>query len=180
MNRITITVAAGLLIAVFVCPGVPRAQSKPQAARPNISLKNLKAQVAALQTTVSSLQATVSSLQVQLQNFAVVDLDGTPVRGSSSLQHATRIDVGSYEVTFNQDLTFCAYQATIGDPADGSPTPGQIWVATRGGNSDAVFVRTTDSTGTNSDRSTYTCPVHSSSSAYLNSSGVATKTHELF
>src|ERR1017187_5681048 len=95
MKRITVTVATGLLIAIFACLGTPRAQSEPQAAAAaKITLKALAAQVATLQTTVSSLQTMVSSQQTALSslqttvqglaNFAVVASTGTLVRGSSS------------------------------------------------------------------------------------------------
>jgi hypothetical protein len=71
MKCITLTVAAGFLIAIFACPGTPRAQSEPQAAGPNakITLKILAAQVAALQATVNSQQTTLNSQQTTLNSL---------------------------------------------------------------------------------------------------------------
>jgi hypothetical protein len=81
MKHIAATAAAaGLLVAIFACPGTPRAQSEPQAAGPNakITLKILAAQVAALQATVNSLQGQLSAespINALAANF--LDFDGT-------------------------------------------------------------------------------------------------------
>jgi len=47
--------------------------------------------------------------------WAVVDQNGTLVRnkGASS---ALKLSTGQYQVVFNQDVTGCSYQATVGDP----------------------------------------------------------------
>ena len=68
MKRITITVATGFLIAVFVFPGSPRAQSAPNAKGNKPTLGMLAAEVATLTQTVSTLQTTVQSLQNQLSS----------------------------------------------------------------------------------------------------------------
>jgi hypothetical protein len=164
MKRITVTVATGLLIAIFACPGAPRAQSEPQAVSPNakITLKGLAAQVATLQTTVSSLQTMVSSQQTALSslqttvqglaNFAVVASNGTLVRGSSSAVGASLLGIGVYAVDFDRDVSQCAYVATIGDTDSGGAASGEISVATRNGDSHGVFVETGDSSGSDSSR----------------------------
>jgi hypothetical protein len=58
---------------------------------------------------------------------------------------ATRLATGNYEVVFDRDIRGCAYLATAGKPGGGNPTSGQIAVAQRNGNPNAVYVDTRDS-----------------------------------
>lgn len=88
--------------------------------------------------------------------WAVVDDDATLVRGSGVV-HTARTAFsspgeGSYQVTFDQDVSECAYQATIG-----SPTPGGVMVAPLlhvivGPIPEGVAVSTSTPTGTSADR----------------------------
>jgi hypothetical protein len=84
---------------------------------------------------------------------AVVDSGGALVRGSA--QSATRLGPGRYEVTFKNNVSNCAYTATIGDPnnqlvynpyliytAGGHQSSRGVYVETKnlgGGLSDAPF-----------------------------------------
>jgi hypothetical protein len=54
---------------------------------------------------------------------------------------------GQYEVDFNRNIASCAFTATIG-PSGGGSAAGQVNVADRAGNSEAVFVDTNGVTGT--------------------------------
>jgi hypothetical protein len=144
--------AAGLLIASFVCPGTTRAQQSPDK-KPKLTLGSIEAQVVTLQGQVATLQATLKSLHPD--DFAVVASDGTLARGSSSVTEALLNPdgaIGQYFVIFNKDVSGCAYVATIGDTDSGTPAPGEIWVSTLNSTPPSVFVQTTDSTGTASDR----------------------------
>jgi hypothetical protein len=78
--------------------------------------------------------------------FAVVASNGVTVRGRKVVSSAL-LGTGFYQVVFNRDVRNCAYVATIGDPANGSETPGEITVATRVGNNNGVFVSTHNSAG---------------------------------
>jgi len=63
---------------------------------------------------------------------------------------------GTYEVNFGVDVSQRFFQATLissNASIPGGAADGQILVSPRDGNSNAVFVRTNDSTGTNTDRS---------------------------
>jgi hypothetical protein len=82
---------------------------------------------------------------------AVVQSDGTLVRGKGATD-ASKLSTGKYEVDFGRKVSNCAYVATIGDPSTGVAPSGEITVATRSGNPDAVFVETNNSSGTTSDR----------------------------
>jgi hypothetical protein len=146
MKRIALTVATGLFVASFLCPGTPRAQQSEPAAK-GLKLKDVEAQVVTLQAQVATLQTAVK------EDFAVVASSGVLVRGSSSsVVSASNIGTGGYQVIFNKNVSGCAYVATIGDTDAGSAVPGEIWVAGLAGNADGVFVDTQDSTGAESNR----------------------------
>jgi hypothetical protein len=85
--------------------------------------------------------------------WAVVTGDGSLVR-SSGATASSRVTgfVGTYAVTFNQNVTACSYLATIGNPAGGNPPHGTIVTALRAGTTNAVFVETKDVAGTLVDR----------------------------
>jgi hypothetical protein len=59
---------------------------------------------------------------------------------------------GIYEVTFNQNVTACAYLATLGNPDVGDPAFGTIVTALRLATTNAIWVHTRDAAGANADR----------------------------
>ncbi len=79
--------------------------------------------------------------------FAQVNADGT-LANSSGAVSVEALQFARYAVDFNRNVTNCAFTATIADPDDGLEGPGQIDVADLQGNADAVFVRTSNSSGT--------------------------------
>lgn len=86
--------------------------------------------------------------------WAVVDADGTLVRGNNVVSTQT-FGSGLYEVKFSKkDITGCAFLATLGNPGSaGFPPVGFIGVVGRVGEPDAVFVVTRDIDGVGSDLS---------------------------
>jgi hypothetical protein len=74
--------------------------------------------------------------------WAVVRSDGTVARSASSAS-VSHLGVGRYEVAFNQNVSDCAYVASVGDPSDVLPTSPAL-VFTAGGHSGAndVYVET--------------------------------------
>lgn len=94
--------------------------------------------------------------------FAVVDVAGSLVRrcGAIDSDHPA---VGGYRVRFNQDVSGCAWVATIGLDDDGVPPSGQISVAGLA-NPEGVAVKTTNAAGAPADRpfhlAVHCCPEH--------------------
>jgi hypothetical protein len=66
-------------------------------------------------------------------------------RNVSSLE---AVGTGEVAVEFDQDITQCDYQATLGSTAVGTPPTGTIGVALRIGDPDSVFVETKNGAGT--------------------------------
>jgi hypothetical protein len=89
-----------------------------------------------------------------LDLWAVVRHDGVVVRGrdivAGDLPSAVRTTPGNYLVTFDRNVSGCAYQATIGSPGGTPPDLGQIIVAADSSN--AVRVRTADGMSAVQDR----------------------------
>lgn len=82
---------------------------------------------------------------------AVVKANGTTARGRGTTASAL-IVTGEYEVTFTQNVTTCAFVATVGSSGSGISTlPLTITTATRLGNPNAAFIwiKKTDGTNTN-------------------------------
>src|SRR5690242_12850335 len=78
--------------------------------------------------------------------FAVVSSAGTLVRQVGATA-AVQLSTGTYQVTFNKDMSHCGYVATAGDPGSGAVGgPITATVATRAGNNDALFIQTWDQT----------------------------------
>ena len=106
--------------------------------------------ITTLQGQVTTLQNQVATLQGQ-NNWAVVSSAGAVVRffSSAGAVTAAHVATGQYEVTFNKDVSGCAYEATIGDTANATPTQGQISVSgdVDSDNTGDVFVQTFDKTG---------------------------------
>lgn len=71
----------------------------------------------------------------------------------------TRLNVGTYEVLFGDDITGRFYLATPGGPTFGSTT-GQISIAQRAGNVNGLFVVATDSSGATSDAVNFTLLIY--------------------
>jgi hypothetical protein len=82
--------------------------------------------------------------------WAVTRSNGTLERQSGATD-VDRTGEGRYEVTFNRDVSDCAYLATIGQPTTGTPPAGEIGVS-RSNDVNAVLVRTRGSDGTFTDR----------------------------
>jgi hypothetical protein len=79
--------------------------------------------------------------------FGVVNANGTLARGFGATA-ATRIAVGTYRVTYRQDVTGCAFNGTIGLAGSAGVSPaGEIQVVGAAGFPNAVFVTTTNSAG---------------------------------
>jgi hypothetical protein len=77
--------------------------------------------------------------------FAEVNADGT-MANSSGGATSFSLGTGFYEVDFGRDVSFCTAIATIG-PAGPSSAAGEVSVADRSGNVNALFVDTNTSTG---------------------------------
>jgi hypothetical protein len=149
VKGIAVAAAAGLLIASFISTGTTRAQQADPDKKSKLTLSEVEAQVVTLQGQVATLQTAVSSLHPD--DFAVVNSAGALNRGSASAVSATTTSTGDYEVTFDKDITACAYVATIGEIGTNPPEPGEIAVGNVGGDSDSVSVKTYDSTGTSAN-----------------------------
>ena len=79
--------------------------------------------------------------------FAEVQADGTLDNSSGGGVTATLLGAaGNYEVDFARNVESCTAVATIG-PSGGLPDSGEVNVADRGGNAEAVFVDTNNSDG---------------------------------
>lgn len=85
--------------------------------------------------------------------WAVVDIAGALSR-SKGVASAQKLGTGDYLVTFNQDVTACSYQASLGGPTTLN-TPGEISPAQRTGVAAAVQVETYTSAGAPADRPFY-------------------------
>lgn len=83
--------------------------------------------------------------------WAVMNASGSIARagGTSS---AGRLAAGTYEVVFGQNVTNCAFVASVGDPAEGTGQTGAASVTRRAGNVNAVRVETRTLAGALADR----------------------------
>jgi hypothetical protein len=85
--------------------------------------------------------------------FAVVNEDGSLARGNGAVSSSQTAPPGDYLVTFNRDITSCAYIATIGlTGSSGTATPGQIDVVRSSASAATVWVATSDGAGAESNR----------------------------
>lgn len=78
--------------------------------------------------------------------FAEVNANGTLANSSGGVTSIVLGGTGTYEVDFGRTITSCTAVATVGPAGTGSAA-GEINVADRAGNVEAVFVDTNDSTG---------------------------------
>jgi hypothetical protein len=77
--------------------------------------------------------------------WAVVNLDGTLARGSSTVSSAQLGVDGQYEVVFNRNVAGCAYVASGGEATSLGPDDAVVFtVAPRQDNTSAVFVQEWD------------------------------------
>lgn len=84
--------------------------------------------------------------------FAVVNDNGTLARGFGAVS-ATRFQPGRYAVTFDRNVSNCAYVAAIGlSGSVGFSLPGEITVAGQFNNVNGVFITTNASGGADVDR----------------------------
>lgn len=79
--------------------------------------------------------------------WAVVNAAGTLIRGAGA-NSAGNLGTGNYEVIFAQDVSQCAYQATVSDSTVGA----EIGAEPRTGNLNGVFVTTWSSAGAPADK----------------------------
>jgi hypothetical protein len=75
--------------------------------------------------------------------WAVVSSAGGFERGSAGTS-ASRLTTGTYVVTFNIDVSECAWQVTVGQTNSVGATTGVGNVAGRSGNANALFITTYD------------------------------------
>lgn len=133
MKRITVVVATAFLIASFAFPGVPRAQSEPQAAAgTKITLKGLAAQVAALQSTVNSQQTTLNSQQTTLNALQAQLSTESPINALA----ANFFDFGSESSTSLPPMPFGQGGTPIYDNIVKAPPATNTLYVTIGGTAD--------------------------------------------
>jgi len=82
--------------------------------------------------------------------FAQVNAAGG-VDNSSGGVSVIKLGTGTYEVDFGLDITSCAFVATVG-PSGAGTAQGEVNMADRAGNANAVFVDTNNSDGTAADK----------------------------
>jgi hypothetical protein len=81
---------------------------------------------------------------------AAVNADGFMVRGSGVTNVLKLGSLGTYEVEFDRNLQTCIFTAAVG-PAGAGSAFGEVNVALRSGNNNAVFVDTNNSDGASAD-----------------------------
>lgn len=79
---------------------------------------------------------------------AVVNANGTLARGNGVVSTATAVGVGEYVVTFERNVSGCAFTANRGQTANsGEAPPGDVTVAGAVGNTDGVYLQVTNAAG---------------------------------
>jgi len=122
----------------------------------NLNAPHAEAAKAALKTAVTKPFITRPEHCCVHTFWAVVERDGTLVRGRNVLR-SKRLATGQYEVVFTEDMTNGVYQATIGRPGIATEPAGEIGVALRccltgSETNHGVWIDTHDSGGAYSDR----------------------------
>ncbi len=79
--------------------------------------------------------------------WAEVNSAGALVKGSGTVS-ANKLNTGTYQVIFNQSVKACTYQATLAEEEEF----GFVIVEPRGGNEAGVYVETTNTAGTDTDK----------------------------
>ena len=82
--------------------------------------------------------------------FAQVSAAGVLNNHSGGVSVTNIAGVGTYEVDFGRNISFCAFFGTVGG-FDTTTASGSVNVADRAGNVEAVFVNTDNSAGANAD-----------------------------
>jgi len=125
-------------------------------------LPGLTKRVIADEALIASLQTSVAGLGNT--NFAVVGGDGTLARSNSAagpVSVATHTPAtGLYEVDFSENVSACAFVATLGDTGTATPPLGMVGVSSAA-NTSGVTIQTLDIAGTPTDEPfhlTVTCP----------------------
>ena len=72
--------------------------------------------------------------------------------GGVAVTRVGAVGAGQYEVDFGRNIAQCTAVATIGLSGAGAPVAGEVYVADRSGNAEAVFVDTNTSAGAAADR----------------------------
>lgn len=91
----------------------------------------------------------VSAASLCQNLWAVVNSDATLARAGCPNTTSEALGGGAFQVTFPRDITGCAFVATLGlSSFSGISPPGEVTVAGRSGTTNAVFIETSDSTGT--------------------------------
>lgn len=72
--------------------------------------------------------------------------------GGVTVTRVGAVGAGQYEVDFGRNIAQCTSVATIGLSGAGAPVAGEVYVADRSGNAEAVFVDTNTSDGAAADR----------------------------
>jgi hypothetical protein len=157
---LTVLLAAGL---AFSTPLIANAKNAKGDESQKGGLPALEDRVDADEVRITTLEGEVAALLGQNQ-FAVVSAAGAIVRSSPGVTiEAHTAATGAYELTFNKNVTGCAYVATLGDTANGAPPVGEVSVSgdTDTDNTHDVFVQTANSAGVAADASFHlyvSCP----------------------
>jgi hypothetical protein len=147
-----VSIISGLLLAAAFCsPAMAKGKGSGKGGESQAGgLPGLEDRVEADEALIATLQSEVAAIQGQ-NNFAVVASDGVLVRSSSNAGAVTvdHVATGQYEVTFSENVSACAYEATIGDTGIAVPVQGQISVSgdVDSDNTGDVYVQTFDTTG---------------------------------
>lgn len=72
--------------------------------------------------------------------------------GGVTVTRVGAVGAGQYEVDFGRNIALCTAVATIGLSGAGAPVAGEVYVADRSGDANAVFVDTNTSAGAAADR----------------------------
>ena len=72
--------------------------------------------------------------------------------GGVTVTRVGAVGSGQYEVDFGRNIAQCTAVATMGLSGAGAPVAGEVYVADRSGNAEAVFVDTNTSAGAAADR----------------------------
>ena len=92
-----------------------------------------------------------SALGIVQHQWAVINSDGR-IAHHRNVIRAKKLGPGIYEVIFRRDVSKGVYCATVGSGTITGAITGQVSVSPRAGNKQGVFVRTTDSKGSQADR----------------------------
>lgn len=117
--------------------------------------------VALLLAAGGGAYASTKARTASVAGWAVVAPDGHQVRGTAVgsfiLKDKTgKVFPGDYQVDFNQNVSHCAYEASLGSPGTAKPPVGDIGVARRADYSGtAVYVRTVNLKGFGHDEGFY-------------------------